>query len=456
MRAMKEFIKDLFWSRWAVGGGRMPGMSPSQRLVLSFTLIIALGTILLLLPCSVPEDQPLSLVDALFTATSAVCVTGLIVRDTATAFTPFGQLVIIFLIKLGGLGYMILATSAAILLGRRIGMSDRAAIKQALNLDTAEGMGRFLRSVILVSISAELLGALIITIAYWNTYSPVKAIALGIFHSISGFNNAGFSLFSDNLMGAGGNLLVVTTIAVLVIMGGLGFFVIREFMDIVLKKRKKLSLHTKLVITTTVLLLILGAGGIWLTSADNWEQAFFLSISARTAGFNIQDMGALPAGTLFLLMPLMFVGASPGGTGGGIKTTTLVVVLLSVWATVRGKSDVVVFKRQVVPETIFKALMIVVTMGLILVVIALVLVVWENQKVIKILFEVVSALGTVGLSTGDGGNLSLSALFSDFGKSLIILAMFIGRLGPLTLGLAAAYQGQHPQVKYPEGRVSIG
>ncbi|MCD4813421.1 hypothetical protein K8S19_07000 [bacterium] len=456
MKSTEEFLKDMFMARRAAMGGKSIGASPPQRLVISFAVIIALGAFLLLLPWSVPDNQPISIMDAAFTATSAVCVTGLIVRDTASAFTPFGQVVIALLIKVGGLGYMILATLAAVLLGRRIGVNERATIKQALNLDTAEGMGKFLRSVLIVGITAELIGAIVISLAYWESYPPLRAIALGVFHSISGFNNAGFSLFSNNLMGEGARPLVVGCISALVLFGGLGFFVIREFMDIANRKRNRLSQHTKLVLIATFALLLVGFAGIWMTAQGSWQEALFLSISSRTAGFNIQDTGRLATGTLFFLMPLMFIGASPGGTGGGIKTTTFSIMLLSVWNTLRGRQDVVAFKRQIMPETIFKAMMIIVTMGLILVMFTLFLVVWENKQVIDIAFEVTSALGTVGLSTGNGGNLSLSASFSGAGKAIIIVAMFIGRLGPLTLGLAAAYQSQHPQLKYPEGRVSIG
>ncbi|MBN1595296.1 hypothetical protein JW933_05150, partial [candidate division FCPU426 bacterium] len=400
--------------------------------------------------------QPLSLIDAVFTATSAVCVTGLIVRDTASAFTPFGQIVILVLIQVGGLSYMVLATSAAVLLGRRLGVKDRATLRQAFNLDTAAGMGRFLRSVLWVTLAAELAGAVVITLAYMKQVPPSRAAALGVFHAVSAFNNAGFSLFADNLAGVGRVPLVVAAVSLLVILGGLGFFVLREFIDLALRRRHKLSLHAKLVLATTALLLALGAAGLWLTAGGSFMQAAFLSVSARTAGFNIQDTGALPTGTLFLLLPLMFIGASPGGTGGGIKTTTLALVLLAVWATLQGRSNIVVYKRQVVPETIFKALMVAVSMGVVLIIITAIMVVWENQKVIKVMFEVVSALGTVGLSTGDGGVLSLSARFSAFGKSLIVAAMFIGRLGPLTLGLATAFHSHNQQVKFPEGRVSIG
>ena len=393
---------------------------------------------------------------SLFISTSAVCVTGLIVRDTATAFTPFGQGVILLLFKVGGLGYMILATSAAVLLGRKMGVNERATIKQALNLDTTEGMGRFVRNVIFVSLGAELLGAIVITFSFLGDHTFGRAAALGVFHAVSGFNNAGFCLFSDNLMGEGGNPVVITTILFLAVLGGLGFFVFHEFIYILRGKRRKISVHTKIVLITTLALSVLGAIGLYFTAEMNWGQAFFLSSVARTAGFNIQDTSALAFRSQTLLIPLMFIGASPGGTGGGIKTTTFAIVIMAIWATLRGKNEVTAFHRRINAETIFKALMIFVVMSISLIGLTLTLELLENRSIGQVLFEMASAIGTVGLSLGDGGNLSLSALFSTPGKLLVVITMFIGRLGPLTLGLAAAFQSQHPQVKYPEGRVSIG
>lgn len=456
MKSTEEFIKDMFAARKEAAGGKSLGFNPFQRLVFFFSLLIALGTILLMLPWATPVGQSIRLIDALFTATSAICVTGLIVQDTATAFSPLGQVVILVLIKIGGLGYMIFATAAAVLIGKRLGIHDRVAIKQAMNLETHEGMNKFLNRVLVISFSFELIGALVMTLFFMKDFSPLQAAMHGIFHSISGFNNAGFSLFSDNLAGQSHQPMIIATITFLALFGGLGFFVLNEFLDILRKKRNKLSVHSKIVLTTTAVLLIAGTLGIWFTAHNTLGEAFFLSSISRTAGFNIQDTGAIPYAGLFFIMPLMFIGASPGGTGGGIKTTTFAMVILSVWATLRGKNDVVIFHRRITSPTIFKALMVGVTLITVLISVSLVLFAIEGQGLIKVLFEVTSALGTVGLSVGDGGHLSLSALFSVPGKLVIIFAMLIGRLGPLTLGLAAAFQAQHPQLKYPEGRVSIG
>ncbi len=456
MKSTDEFIKDMFTTRREATGGKGQGFNPFQRLVLFFVFLILAGTGLLLLPWATPVGHPLHIIDALFTSTSAICVTGLIVRDTATAFTPLGQGIIIVLIKIGGLGYMMLASAAVILMGRKISLHDRQTIKQAMNLETTEGMRKFIWRVLTLSLTMELLGGLIISVPYIRTDGLIKALGIGFFHSISAFNNAGFSVFSDNLVSQQDKLVVPLTILLLALIGGLGFFVLNEVWDVLTKKRTKFSVHSKIVFATTAGLLIAGTLGLMITAhLDIWH-SFFISSICRTAGFNISEINHLPAESLFLIIPLMFIGASSGGTGGGVKTTTFALVLFSVWSTLRGKDDVVAFRRAIPINTIFKALMIIVAMIFILGLLTLLLVVIEHEHVIKILFEVASALGTVGLSVGDGAAESLCANFSWAGKLIIIVAMFIGRLGPLTLGLAAAYQAQHPQLKYPEGRVSIG
>ncbi len=456
MKSTEESINDLFTSRKDARKGALANLTPALRLVAAFAIIISTGTLLLLIPWAVPTDQPLSLVDALFTATSAVCVTGLIVRDTAMAFTPFGQVIILLLIQVGGLGYMIMASMAAILLGRRIGVSDKVAIRQALNLDTGEGMLKFVRNAVLVTLSLEFIGAIIITATYWGDHSPGRAIVLGVFHAISGFNNAGFCLFSDNLMSQGNHTLVVATISFLAILGGLGYMVIHELLYWHKKERKKLSVHARLVLITTSALVVIGALVFYFTADMDWGQALFLSAVGRTSGFNIQDTGALAPRVQFFMTPLMFIGASPGGTGGGIKTTTFAIMCLAIWATLRGRNEIVVFRRHLSQNIIYKSLIIFLIMSVFLVVFTLLLEIMENLDVGKILFEMTSAFGTVGLSMGDGGNLSMSALFSTSGKLLVTAAMFFGRLGPITIGLAAALYTRNSHMKYPEGKVSIG
>lgn len=459
MKSPQEFIQEMFVSRQSVLAGRTWNINPPQRLVAFFVVIILLGTVLLMLPWSHPADRAISLVDAGFTATSAVCVTGLIVRDTAADFTPFGQLVIIVLIQIGGLGYMLLATAAAVLLGRRLGITERSAVAQSLNLDSAEGMGRFLRNVLIFTAVVELAGALLIAASFWSEHPPGRALALGVFHSIASFNNAGFSMFADNLMTAGNRPLAVAMVMLLTVVGGIGFLVYQELWERLRGRRQRFSVHTKLVLITTGALLLLGWLGLRWGAHLTSVQALFLSVVSRTSGFSIQDTGLLPLGAQFLLILLMFVGASPGGTGGGIKTTTFAVVILALWGMIRGRDRVVVFGREIPQDTVRNAMVITISMALVVIGISFLIITFEAGSYVLsgVMLEVTSALGTVGLSVGDGGGtVNLSARFSTMGKLLIILTMFIGRLGPLTLGVATVTKAALAQMTYPEGRVSVG
>jgi trk system potassium uptake protein len=459
MKSPQEFIQEMFVSRQSVIAGRIWNFAPPQRLVVFFIALIALGTALLLLPWSHPAGKALTVVDACFTATSAVCVTGLIVHDTARDFTPFGQVVILALIQIGGMGYMLLATAAAVLLGRRMGIAERSAIAQSLNLDSPDGMGRFIRRVVFFTLVVESVGALLIAASYWSQHSPSRALALGVFHSIASFNNAGFSLFSDNLMTEGRQPLAVAMVMVLTVVGGIGFLVYQEVWDHLRGLRQRFSVHTKLVLITTVALLLIGWLGLFLGAHLDWLQALFLSVVSRTSGFNIQDTGLLPVGAHWLLILLMFIGASPGGTGGGIKTTTFAVVMVALWAMIRGRDRVAVFGRELPQDTVRNALVITISMALVVVCVSFLIIAFESTGHVlsSVLLEVTSALGTVGLSVGDGvGTLNLSARFSSAGKILVILTMFIGRLGPLTLGVASVAKTAPAQVTYPEGRVIVG
>lgn len=456
MQSTEEFIHDLFKARIDAKRGARNYMRPALRLVLTFLAIILLGALLLLLPWSTPPTKPINLVDALFTSTSAVCVTGLIVRDTATGFTGMGQTIILFLIQIGGLGYMMIATMFAALLGRRIGVTDNVAIQQALNLESGEGMGKFIRDVVLLTLVLELIGTIVLTIDFLSDQSFGRAAAFGSFHAISAFNNAGFCLFSDNLMGQTHQPAAIVTISILAVLGGLGYLVIHELLYWLRQPGKRLSLHTKLVLVTTLGLSLVGALVLFATTEMDWINSIFMSTVARTSGFNITDTGNLSVRAQFIMIPLMFIGASPGGTGGGIKTTTFAILILVIWSTLRGKREIIINKRHVDNDTIYKSLIIFLIMSMFLVMLTFLLEIIVHQPMENILFEMTSALGTVGLSLGNGENLSLATLFSVPGKLLVIASMFFGRLGPITIGLAAAINLQKTHFKYPSGRVSIG
>ncbi len=442
-------------------------LSPSQFLVASFAALSLLGAFLLWLPVAAEPGQAISFIDALFTATSAVCVTGLIVVDVPNAFSTFGEVTLMLLIFAGGLGYMTLSTVLVAALGRKLSVRERSTLQEALNIDTREGLVRFAATVLRVALALELGGALLLTLRFWPEFGLGRGAYLGLFHAISAFNNAGFSLWSDNLTRYRGDLVVNLVITGLIVSGGLGFFVLRE-----LSERKPFtlwSLHTKLAIVITSVLLVAGTLLIlifeWsnprtlalLPLSEKVLASWFQSVSPRTAGFNTIDIGAMTLPSLFLTMMLMFIGASPGGTGGGVKTTTFGITVFALISTVRGASETVAFKRRILNETVARAFFISLTAFLTLNVIAGVLLLTEGHDLVHTLFETTSAFGTVGLSMGSPGSVvSLAGHFSGLGKLLLIGMMFLGRVGPLTAVVALAGRQRVSHVRYPEGRVFIG
>ncbi|MBI5682110.1 MAG: hypothetical protein HZC45_02915 [Deltaproteobacteria bacterium] len=442
-------------------------LSPSQIITLGFLGIILIGTIILALPISSAKDS-LTLVDALFTSTSAVCVTGLIVIDTPNDLSMFGQIATLLLIQIGGLGYMTSATILSIVVGKKVGLKQRLVLQEALNVLSLEGLIRFTKGVLKVTFLFELIGAVLLSIRFAMDMDIFKAIYFGIFHSISAFNNAGFSLFSNNLMGYRNDIFSNIVITGLIIIGGIGFLVISDVYKYTRREVTRLSTHTKLVISVTSTLIVSGTTAILLfeyfnpqtfasfSLKSNLLTAYFHSISARTAGFNTIDISLMQSSTLFLIIMLMAVGASPGGTGGGMKTTTFGVMMIGLWSTIRGHTDTVFFERRVSHELITRAYAIGAMAFLVVNISTLLLLLEEKSDYLHTLFEAVSAFATVGLSVGDGGVRSLSALFTDMGKLTVALTMFIGRVGPLTMGMAVIKKAEMVRLRYPEGKVLIG
>ncbi len=440
-------------------------LNPAQILLLGFLSFILIGALLLMLPMATVKG--ISPVDALFTSTSAICVTGLIVKDTPHDFTTFGQIIILFLIQVGGFGYMTSATIISLMIGKKIGLGERLIMKEALNVLTIEGVVRFTKLVLLMTLTCESLGALLLTVRFRADYELGTAAYYGVFHAISAFNNAGFSLFSDNLIRYRGDLMVNSVIMLLIIIGGIGFLVINDLYNYAWKQVFRISMHTKVVVATSTLLIIAGAAFICLFEYSNpatYQQltlqekilaSSFASITPRTAGFNTLDYSQLRLETLFLTIMLMFIGASPGGTGGGVKTTTFAVVLASLSSLMRTSSDTVLFKRRIPLEVISRSLLIVALAMMVVTILSLMLLILEEYPYLTTLFEVTSAFGTVGLSVGDGGVRSLSALFTPWGKLCICFAMYAGRLGPLTLAVAVISK-KETRYRYPEGRIVIG
>lgn len=440
-------------------------ISPPQLLAAGFFIIILIGSGLLLLPYA--TTQGITLVDALFTSTSAVCVTGLIVMNTPVDFTMFGKIVILMLIQIGGLGYMSMATSIALLAGQKIGITQRILIKASLNIDSLEGVVRFMKGMVIFVLIAETAGTLILYVRFLNEYHLEEPFWHALFHSISAFNNAGFSLFENSLIGFRSDIPMNVTIMSLIILGGIGFTVVDDLYGWFFEKEKKVMLHTRIVLITTVILAAAGAvlmyvnerGYFFVQShfsiAEGILSSLFASVTSRTAGFNTIDYSLLQPATLLLTIMLMFIGASPGSTGGGIKTTTFSIIIMHLWSTLRGRQDTVAFSRRIPADLVFRSLVILSLATMYVMFIVFIIVGIEHTQFMNTLFEVVSAFATVGLSVGDGGARSFCAGFSDSSKAIIIFTMLAGRLGPLTLFMALIEQKEQ-RIRYPEGRVMIG
>lgn len=440
--------------------------SPAQVLVFSFTALIASGAILLRLPISAARD-PLTLLDALFTATSAVCVTGLIVVDTPNDLTVFGQLVVLVLIQLGGLGYMAITTVVGVALGRQLSLHERLTLQEALNVQTMEGLARFVLTVLKLTLAFELTGAAILTARWAGEYGIGQAAYYGVFHAISAFNNAGFALFSDSLIRFRGDWTVNLVVTTLVICGGLGFVVLTEVGRV--RQYRRLSTHTRLILLLTAALIVVTTALIWLIEYNNPRTlqplgpgeallaSYFQAVTPRTAGFNTLDIGAMEHASLFLLILLMFIGAAPGGTAGGVKISTFSITVAVIWAMVRGTAEPTLLQRRIPPPLVARAFSICLIAFLALNVVAGLLLVTQGRDLLPTLFETTSAFGTVGLSMGEAGApVSLVGHFSGMGKFLVMAMMFMGRIGPLTLAVAIARRRELARVRHPEGKFLIG
>ncbi len=436
-------------------------LTPPQIITLGFILIIGTGTLLLVLPVASQNNTGLSLIDALFTATSATAVTGLVVVDTGTYFNLFGQLVILFMIQIGGLGFMTITTLFALALGKKINLRERLIIQEALNKVDLEGVVKLTKYIIIFTFVTEGTAALLLALYWTSLYGFNKALYYGVFHAVSAFNNAGFDLFTTSMVRFRGDWLVNIIIMFLIITGGLGFTVIADLYNNGLKWREY-SLHTKLVLAVTAFLLVLGAVGVYVLERDNpatlknlpFEEqllaSVFQGVVPRTAGFNSLIIGELRSPTLFLMIILMYIGASPGSTGGGIKTTTFITIVLTVYYRILGREDTSTFNRRIPTDTIFKALSVMVAGMLLIISVAIILLAIENKPLEPILFETVSAFGTVGLSTG------ITSQLTPAGKLLITFMMFTGRVGPMTVAYAIALRKTKTTVRMPEEKIIVG
>ncbi|ENQ3107123.1 TrkH family potassium uptake protein [Bacillus cereus] len=438
-------------------------MDPPKTLVVGFAFIIFIGTLLLTLPVATTDGQGLPWLNALFTATSATCVTGLVVVDTGTTFTLFGQLVILSLIQVGGLGFMTFAIFFSVLLGKRISLKERLLLQEALNNMSIAGIVRLAKRILIFTVVIEFIGATLLAIRFAFDMPLSKAVYYGIFHSISNFNNAGFDIMGNfkSLTGYVEDPIVTLVICALITLGGIGFIVMNEVYEY--KRIGRLSLHTKVVLFTSSLLVVVGTLLIFLLEFHNPKTlqplsafgkvlaSLFQAITPRTAGANTLNIPDLHHSTLFIIIILMYIGASPGSTGGGIKTTTFATLLGAVRSQVKGKEDVIFFRKRIAYDTIYKSLTVMLAGLFIVIIAAMLLTITEPGKdFLMILFEATSAFGTVGLSMG------LTPELSPLGKIIIILTMFAGRVGPLTIAFAVTLRRNSDPFSYPKGKIMIG
>ncbi|WP_206172791.1 TrkH family potassium uptake protein [Acidilutibacter cellobiosedens] len=424
-------------------------MSPGRIIVLGFALVVLTGTTLLYLPISSNEGVSVTLVDALFTATSAVCVTGLVAVDLANTFNVFGRTVVAILIQIGGLGVASIGVAFILLSRKNVGLKERILVKESMNLNSLQGMVRLVKSIITTTVFFEGTGIILSFLVFSKDYSPLSALGISIFHSISAFNNAGFDILGDfkNLTPYKDNVLLNLTTCGLIIFGGLGFYAIREIKQ--KKHFKTFGVNTKIVITMTVTLLTLGTVLLKCTENISWLGAFFQSTSARTAGFNTYPLGDFSTSGLLTLIFLMFVGASPGSTGGGIKTTTAFVIFKSIYS-ISANKNCTAFKRKIPKESIIKAFVIMTLAGLLVCFNTFLICLIEPQYTfLQVLFETVSGFGTVGLSTG------ITPYLADLSKIILSFTMFCGRLGPLTM-MCIWFSRTPSSLSYPEEKITIG
>ena len=454
MMKLSSSIKNRFTN--------MIRLNPPQTLAFGFFIMIMIGTLLLMLPMATKDRHTLSFIDALFEATSAICVTGLVVVDTQNTFTLFGQIVLLFLIQVGGLGFMTFSILIAVLLGRNIGLKERIIIHESLNQISMSGLIKLVKFIFIFTLSIEGIGALILGVHWLEDFGWPQSFYYGIFHSISAFNNAGFDLMGDfnSLAAYVGDFTVNFVITLLLIIGGLGFTVV---LDVWKKKSiKKLSLHTKLVLLFSFILIVAGALLIFILEYNNEETIGQLSFSdkvlasyfhgtvPRTAGFNTLPNAELEIGSQLTTMFLMFIGGGSGGTAGGLKITTFILLLMAVWTVITGKEDVNLMKRRIPQSLIYKALSITIISLILIFTSVFILSITEQAPLNYILFEVFSAFGTVGMSLG------LTPELTILGKVVISMLMFIGRLGPLTIAFALAKGKKNSRVRYPEEKILIG
>lgn len=438
-------------------------VNPARLIPIGFAALVMIGTLLLSLPAASAHGHSVGILDALFTATSAVCVTGLVVLDTGTDFSLFGQIVIMVLIQIGGLGFMTFGVLFAVLLGKQIGLKQRLMIQQATNAFSTQGLVKLSLNIFLIAFVLESVAMVTLALHWTPDIGWKRAWYHGAFYAVSSFNNAGFALRADSLSPHVGDPVVNIVVISLFIIGGLGFIVVTD----ILRKRTwhRFSLNTKLVLSASLIAVLFGTSFVLLAEWNNpatlgplsftekiWA-ALFQGLMPRSAGYNTIDIGGLTAATQFVFIMLMFIGAASGSTGGGIKINTFAILMLCLYSVVRGRSEIHAFRKKISFEMAFRALAVIMISLGIVVFLTILLTITEHGSsttFLAIFYESVSAFGTVGSSMG------LTPHLSPEGKVIVVITMYIGRLGPLALAFALARKNKPTKYSYPEEKVLIG
>ena len=438
--------------------------SPYMTILLSFMVVTILGGILLSLPISMRYGKSVKLIDGFFIATSAICVTGLSSIDIGSVYNIFGQMVILVLIQLGGLGVITFTSVIIIMISKKIGYYTKKIVQEDINIDTTFKIEEYVKKVILSVIVIEFIGTFILFFEFIKKFGFLKAVYYSFFHSVSAFCNAGFSLFSDNLYGFKNSFIINMTIPLLIFLGGIGFSTILNCYNVLRKKEKRLTSTTKLSIKISIFLVIIGMVAMFILEYSNkstignlsfgqkLEASFFQSVTTRTAGFNTISILGLKRSTSLLFVILMFIGASPGSTGGGIKTTTIGLIILGTLATLKNKDTIEYDKRSVSWRIYSKAITVLFISLIYTTICVFLLILFErNKNLLDLVFEVFSAFGTVGLSR------NLTPSLADISKFILIVTMFVGRVGPLTIALALSKSNlKKGRYTYPQENILIG
>ena len=440
--------------------------TPVQILALGFAIVIFIGAILLSLPIASQSGEFTPFVDCIFTSTSAVCVTGLVTLDTGTYWTYFGKTVIMLLIQIGGLGFMSMATLVFFLLGKRITLKERLVMQEAMNVNSLQGLVKMVKYVLIFTFSVEIVGAVLFSTQFIPEFGVAKGIYYSIFHAVSAFCNAGFDLMGNfsSVTAYANNSVIILTIAALIAIGGLGFYVWVEIYNC--KGIKRLSLHSRIVIYMTLVLIVGGAILMYLFEMNNpntmqgmsvkgkFLSSIFASVSPRTAGFNSIPLDKMTTAGIFLTIILMFIGGSPGSTAGGIKTATMVVLFMTVVSVVKGREDTEIFQKRINKELVYKSFVITILSLVLVIIVTMILSITEQPNIPfeYFLYEATSAFATVGLTLG------LTTKLTFIGKVIIALTMYAGRVGLLTIILALAKNknSKSGTIKYPEDKILIG